>query len=101
VDSATAVYQCFNGGGNHPQPGKKETVTAPLSASGTFPVRHGQTTSSIDVGPPSPGAFTCPNGQRLFLQDVAYSGTNVADETGNSLHSTPDPISAIGIHILV
>jgi hypothetical protein len=101
VDSATAVYQCFNGGGNHPQAGNKETVTAPLSATGTFPVRHGQTTASIDVGPPSQGDFTCPNGQRLFLQDVTYSGTNVSDETGNSLHSTPDPISAIGIHIAV
>jgi len=32
---------------------------------------------------------------------VTYSGTNVSDETGNSLHATPDPISAIGIHIAV
>jgi hypothetical protein len=101
VDTATAVYQCFNGGGNHPQAGNKETVTESLTTTGTFPVRHGQTTASIDVGPPSPGDFSCPNGQRLFLQDVTYSGTNVSDATGNTAHSTPDPISAIGIHIAV
>jgi hypothetical protein len=52
---ATAVYQCFSNGGNHPQAGNKETVGGPVSNDGTFPVRNGQTTGSITVSPPGPG----------------------------------------------
>jgi hypothetical protein len=101
VDTATAVYQCFNNGGNHPKAGNKETISTSLVASGNFPVRHGQTTASLTVGPPSPGDFSCPSGQSLFLQEVTYSGTVVSDETGNSLEATPDPISSGPIHIKV
>src|SRR5689334_17040818 len=66
VDNATAVYQCFNNGGNHPKAGNKETVSTSLTTTGTFPVRNGQTTGTISAGPPSQGAFTCPSGQSLF-----------------------------------
>jgi hypothetical protein len=93
VDNATAVYQCFNNGGNHPKAGNKETVSTALQTTGTFPVRNGQTTGSLTVGPPSPGDFSCPSGQSLFLQSVTYSGITVSDATGNSLGATPDPIS--------
>jgi len=99
VDTATAVYQCFNNGGNHPKAGNKETVSTSLVVSGTFPVRNGQTTGSLSAGPPSQGSFTCPNGQTLFLQSVTYSGTNVSDATGNTFHATPDPISTGPIHV--
>jgi hypothetical protein len=101
VDNATAVYQCFNNGGNHPKAGNKETVSTALSTTGNFPVRNGQTTGSLTVGPPSQGSFTCPSGQSLFLQSVTYSGTNVSDATGNALHATPDPISSGPIHVLI
>jgi hypothetical protein len=101
VDNATAVYQCFNNGGNHPKAGNKETVSTSLSTTGSFPVRHGQTTASLTVGPPDPGDFSCPSGQSLFLQEVTYSGTNVSDETGNTFHATPDPISSGPIHVKV
>src|SRR5438309_11843455 len=47
VNTATAVYQCFNNGGNHPKAGNKETVSTSLSTTGTFPVRHGHTTDSL------------------------------------------------------
>src|SRR2546428_4676851 len=47
VNNATAVYQCFNNGGNHPKAGNKETVSTTLVTSGTFPVSHGQTTGSL------------------------------------------------------
>jgi len=46
VKTATAVYQCFNNGGNHPKAGNKETVGGPVSNGGQFPVRNGQTTGS-------------------------------------------------------
>ena len=101
VENATAVYQCFNNGGNHPKAGNKETVSTSLSTTGNFPVRHGQTTASLTVGPPSPGDFSCPSGQSLFLQEVTYTGTYVSDETGNSFHATPDPISTGPIHVKV
>jgi hypothetical protein len=101
VTNATAVYQCFNNGGNHPKAGNKETVSGPLSATGNFPVRHGQTTASLTVGPPGPGDFSCPSGQSLFLQEATYSGTSVSDATGNSLQATPDPISTGPIHVKV
>jgi hypothetical protein len=101
VDNATAVYQCFNNGGNHPKAGNKGTVSTALQTSGNFPVRNGQTTGSLTVGPPSQGDFTCPSGQSLFLQSVTYSGTTVTDDTGNSLGATPDPISSGPIHLLI
>jgi len=101
VENATAVYQCFNNGGNHPKAGNKETVSTSLSTTGNFPVRNGQTTASLTVGPPSPGDFSCPSGQSLFLQEVTYTGTYVSDETGNSFHATPDPISTGPIHVKV
>jgi len=101
VNNATAVYQCFNNGGNHPKAGNKETVSTALKTMGNFPVRNGQTTGSLTVGPPSQGDFTCPSGQSLFLQSVTYSGITVSDATGNSLGATPDPISSGPVHILI
>jgi hypothetical protein len=101
VDNATAVYQCFNGGGNHPQAGNKETVSASLTTTGNFPVRNGQTTGTISAGPPSQGDFSCPSGQKLFLQSVTYTGITVTGAAGDSLGATPDPISSGPIHILI
>jgi len=101
VTTASAVYQCFNNGGNHPKAGNKETVSTSLTTTGTFPVRNGQTTASLTVGPPGPGNFSCPSGQTLFVQSATYSGTNVSDATGNTFHATPDPISTGPIHVPV
>jgi len=101
VSAATAVYQCWNNGGNHPKAGNKETVSTALSKSGSFPVRNGQTTGSLVVGPPSQGNFACPPGQNLFLQSVVYSGTSVADASGNTAEATPDPIETGPIHIFI
>src|SRR5260370_21908309 len=81
VNNATAVYQCFNNGGNHPKAGNKETVSTSLTTTGTFPVRNGQTTASLTVGPPSQGSFACPSGQSLFLQAVTSTRTPVSHAT--------------------
>jgi hypothetical protein len=95
VDTATATYQCFNNGGNHPKAGNKETVSHSLTVTGNFPVRNGQTTGSLSTGPPDQGDFSCPSGQSLFLVGVvSYSGITVCDATGNCLGATPDPASA-------
>ena len=94
VATATADYQCFNNGGNHPKAGNKETVSTSLTSTGTFPVRNGQTTGTISAGPPSQGDFACPNGQSLFLQSVTYAGIFVTGSAGDSLEATPIPSPA-------
>jgi hypothetical protein len=99
VGTATAVYQCWNDGGNHPQAGNKETVVTSLTTTGTFPVRNGQTTGALTVGPASPGGFSCPPGQSLFLQSASYAGIAVSDATGNSSPAAPDPIGTGPVHI--
>ncbi len=101
VQNATALFQCWNNGGNHPKAGNKETINTSLQASGNFPVRNGQTTASLTVGPPGPGDFSCPNGQTLYLMSVTYSGISVSDQFGNSLGATPDPISTGPIKVPV
>jgi hypothetical protein len=101
VSTSTAVYQCFNNGGNHPKAGNKETVSSSLTVTGTFPVRNGQTTGTISAGPPDQGDFSCPSGQSLFLQSVTYSGITLTGEGGDSVGATPDPASSGPIHILI
>ena len=96
---ATALYQCFNNGGNHPKAGNKETINSHLQTSGTFPVRNGNATGSLSVGPPGPGGFACPSGQTLFLQSVTYSHTIVSDAFGHSIDASPDPISSGALHV--
>ena len=46
---ATAVYQCFNNGGQHPKAGNKETLGGPVSNDGQFPVRNGSTSGSCSA----------------------------------------------------
>ena len=65
-----------------------------------LPVRNGQTTGTAVAGPLSAGSFSCPSGQLRFLDAVSYSNTVIMDQFGNSLHATPDPISAT-LHIQV
>jgi hypothetical protein len=101
VTTASADYQCWNNGGNHPKAGNKEHVSTSLTTSGTFPVRNGQTTGSLSVGPPGPGDFACPSGQTLFLMSVTYSGITVTGAAGDFLGATPDPASTGPIMIQV
>ena len=81
---ASATYACINGGGKHPKAANKETVTTPVSNSGAFPVRNGQTTGSISVGPPGPGGFTCPSGQKLVLSFVSYTNVKLTGLQGDT-----------------
>jgi len=85
--SATAVFECVNGGNNHPQAANKETVNTVVNNSGTFPVRNGSVTGTITVAAPGAGNFTCPGGQRLVLKSVTYSGITVSGEGASALTS--------------
>src|SRR6266542_871967 len=95
---ATAVYQCFNNGGNHPRAGNKETVGGPVSGGGEFPIRNGSASGSITVDPPGPGDFSCPSGQSLFLQEVSY--TNIVLSGEGATADVPGTLSAT-VHIAV
>jgi hypothetical protein len=97
---ATATYQCYNKAGNKPQGVPKTSGPSGVSGSATFPVRNGQTTGTAVAGPLGPMGFSCPSGQLLFLDAVSYSNTFVTDQFGNTIHATPDPISAM-VHILI
>jgi hypothetical protein len=97
---ATATYQCYNKAGNKPQGVPKSVGPTGVSGSGDFPVRHGQTTGTLVAGPLSQGSFSCPSGQLLFLDAVTYSNTQVTDQSGTTIHATPDPISAT-VHIQI
>jgi hypothetical protein len=100
---ASATYQCFNNGGNHPKAGNKETVSGPLVSSGTFPVRNGQVTGTISAGPLGPGSFSCPTGQNLFLMAVGYSNISVTDTSENDgpFAASPSSVSLSGLFIAV
>jgi hypothetical protein len=98
----TALYQCFNGGGNHPRAGNKETVSGPVVGSGQFPVDNGQTTGVIPVAPVGPGNFACPPGQFLFLQSTSFTDITITDVTvgDGPVPTTPDTVTGSG-HIPV
>jgi hypothetical protein len=103
--AASATYQCWNKGGNHPQAGNKETLNGPLAVTQTFPVKHGQVTAVFSGGPLDPGNFSCPGGQALFLEDVSYSNIGLSTQgTGSGFATTdasPDSLSLTGVHIRV
>lgn len=96
---ATATYQCWNRGGNHPQAGNKETVGGPVSNGGSFPIRNGSASGSITVNPPGAGDFSCPGGQALFLEDVSY--TNIVLSGEGATADVPGTLTATGLHIRV
>jgi hypothetical protein len=96
---ATATYQCWNKGGNHPQAGNKETVGGPVSGGGSFPIRNGSASGSITVDPPGAGDFSCPGGQALFLEDVSY--TNIVLSGEGATADVPGTLTATGLHIRV
>jgi hypothetical protein len=81
---ATAVYVCVNGGNKNPSAANKETVSGPVSASGTFSSgKNGNITASLTASPPSAGSFSCPNGQKLKLASVTYTNITLTDTTND------------------
>jgi len=88
--NATAVFACINGGGKHPQATNKETVNSEVSAAGSFEPRNGRVVASLSAGPPSAGAFTCPNGQRLVLASVLYTNIVLTDTTNGTSTDVAD-----------
>jgi hypothetical protein len=81
--TASAVYGCFNNGGNHPKAANKTTINATGSSDVTLSPINGRIQQSVTVNgtPPGPGSFTCPSGQTLELISVTYNPVTVTDLT--------------------
>jgi hypothetical protein len=93
---ATATYACINGGENHPQATNKETVTEPVSATGTFSSgKNGSIAQSLTINPPSAGSFTCPPGQRRVLASVTYTDVAISDTTNGVTEGIPGTFSRV------
>jgi hypothetical protein len=90
VDSATAVYACVNRGGKPPNAPNKQSVSSPLTFTGSFPVRNGATTGTIQVGPPPAGPFKppCNPPMTVALVQVSYSGVELIGTAGDT---SPEP----------
>ena len=91
---ATATYVCVNRGGANPSASNKETVSGPVSATGTFSSgRNGTISQSLTVMPPGPGNFSCPPGQQLAIAQVTYTNVAITDTTNNVTESIPGTFS--------
>jgi hypothetical protein len=90
VDSATATYACVNRGGKNPGAPNKQSVSSPLAFTGSFPVRNGSTTGTIQVGPPPAGTFSppCNPPMTVELVQVSYSGVELIGLAGDT---SPEP----------
>jgi len=99
---ASATYQCFNNGGNHPKAGNKTTVGATVTNS--FPVNpingRVQVTITISGTPLAQGSFACPSGQDLFLQSVSYTDIVITDTT-NSVTAPTLTAGVTNLHLLI
>ena len=85
-----ATYACINRGGKNPSASNKRSVNQEVSAGGTFSPRNGRVRESLTAGPPSPGDFSCPGGQRMVLADVSYTNIVLTDTTNGVSISVAD-----------
>ena len=100
--TSSATYQCFNNGGNHPKAGNKETVGGLVTNTESFPIRNGSTSGTVTVGPFSPGSFSCPSGQSLYLQSVCYDDITLSGEgaTDGPFYTASPGLCNNNLHLL-
>jgi hypothetical protein len=88
--TADAVYGCLNHGSQCPNAANKVEVKSNVSSTGTFPSgKNGQVTACLTVDPP-PTTLTCPNGQKLVLVSISYTGVTVSSDASADT-CTPSP----------
>ena len=95
IQSESAVYACFNHGGNHPQASNKEGPAGPINTSlGTFSPLNGRVRVKDFAVPDTPLASTlsCPSGQTRRIVQVTYVLGDLTDTTNNvSFSLAPGP----------
>jgi hypothetical protein len=74
--TATVSSRCYTKSNNKPQAANKQE-TASLSATGSFPVRNGQTTGTLTLTAPAP-TLECPKGQRVVTESVTFSNVTLS-----------------------
>jgi hypothetical protein len=75
--TANVSSQCFTKSGN-PVNGVPKQETVNVDATGTFPVRNGQTTGSLTVSPLS--TLTCTGNQQVRILSVSFNLTLTGDD---------------------
>ncbi|HJZ46681.1 MAG TPA: hypothetical protein VKE41_05930 [Roseiflexaceae bacterium] len=81
--TASATFQCVNGGNNVPSDPKKTTVAVRVSKSGEFTAdKNGNIEGSLTINPPSAAdvGFSCPPGQHATRTALSYSNVQIVDE---------------------
>jgi hypothetical protein len=75
--TVTTTSQCFTKSGN-PVEGVPKSETIDVNATGSFPVRNGQTTGSFTISPLS--TLRCTGQQHVVILSVAYNLTLTGDD---------------------
>jgi len=75
--TVTTTAQCFTRSGN-PVQGVPKTETNAVNATGTFPVRNGQTTGSFTISPLS--TLTCTGNQQVRILSASFDLTLTGDD---------------------
>jgi len=88
--NSTATWACINGGGRNPSAANKRSISSPVVANGSFEAKNGRVIASLTAGPPGPGDFACPPGQRQVLASVSYTNIVLTDTTNGVSTSVPD-----------
>jgi hypothetical protein len=73
----TTTSQCFTKSGN-PVNGVPKSETINVNATGSFPVRNGQTTGSLTVAPIS--TLQCTGNQHVVILDASFDLTLTGDD---------------------
>jgi hypothetical protein len=74
--TVTTTSQCFTKSGN-PVSGVPKSETIGVNATGTFPVRNGQTTGSLTIAPLS--TLTCTGNQHVVILSASFDLTLTGD----------------------
>ena len=92
---ATAEYACRNNGGQFPNDPKKQSVSGPVSATGTFPVaKNGHVEGSLSISAPA-STLDCPGGQHVVMVSVSYTNVSLTDITNQTSAPIPGTFSAV------
>jgi hypothetical protein len=75
--TVTTTSQCFTKSGN-PVNGVPKSETINVNATGSFPVRNGQTTGSFTIAPLS--TLTCTGNQHVVILSAAFDLTLTGDD---------------------
>jgi hypothetical protein len=86
--TATATYVCVTHAHQCSSAASALTVSGPVTATRSFTAgRNGQVTACLALAPPSPGAFTCPDGQTRTLAHAQFADIAVTNTTNDETRS--------------